>query len=273
MGSRESVRRRVLLRLAGGAATAGLAGCTERLSGDGTSEPDEPPAGIEPDGVDLEQLLANVEAVLRDGEYEFTGWMNEREEDTSGSRDSVPATRLSHTDESGKGESGPARLGRAGAVDRDAEEGLRASVLSHDEPLDGDLREVADVVEYYDGDDGYLKRSGEDPEPWEPFRFLHDLILERYFAELSEVVSGLEYGEPTWDGDAAAYVVPVGLPDDAAEDYSVTVDGELHVDREGVAVWLGVRISGEEAPSDVGIDFTPGTARIEEPGWIDEVSE
>lgn len=258
-------RRRVVATTLLCGLSGGLAGCNDvDLAGDpGTGsgpvpEPDEPPEPLE-GGLDVDALRDRTARAIAEQAFSVTGVVSQLQAD----------------DEVRRSE---AKRGRGNP---DAETAMHVVGRSQETDLEGPSEAESVVRRYFGGGSVFerAKRGGDvehEHADADYSDFAHRVV--RDLDSLHEVGTYVEFGDPEWDEDEAAYHVEgVGLEGEDLED--VTIEScLLSIDADGVVVGIEATLSfesdGEPQTLQTRIDGAAGIdVTIEEPDWVGETRE
>lgn len=212
------------------------------------AEPDRLPAGLTADGIEIDALRETVADVIADESYD------------------ILVVRNVHTDGGDRFENAQALNGR---VDADRERALEVEASDSETEIDEELDGAETVsYRYFDGDESYRNRESTDPQPIDGgFDSFTREVRDRWHAEIFDIVEQIEWGSPEWELQTDAYVVPVvGVVDD---DESVELQGEMHVNADGVPVSLEGQIRDGDWVTSDRVHFEFGAITVDEPTWVD----
>ncbi|MFP8951645.1 hypothetical protein ACLI4Z_01555 [Natrialbaceae archaeon A-arb3/5] len=213
------------------------------------AEPDELPAGLDQDGVDVQTLQATLTDTVTSESYRAAG-----------------IVQLVNDGQVVR------RIGSGAWVNADSRQAVQFQVSDPAVDSATDLEPTEDAqIEYYDGDDGY--RGPNDPQTvTDGFDSFRHTVSDQWINTTFGALGDAEWGTPSWDSSVGVYSVPiVGTSDQLAE--VEVIDGELHVDADGLPVSLTSQIEEHDDTLTYDLVFESEEPPVSKPDWVDAIDE
>lgn len=232
-----------MLKFFAGGMGVGMAGCTAQ-----SQEPDEPPPGLSQDGVDINILLETSREILANGSYEAAGWLDGHLGEEGGSGIQV-------------------------IVDRDKERCLYTFGSSMDQEakqFGGDFENLWLKKSFHDREEGYRigYRNNDISRSFDEFS---EYIVTSLFERVKDfLLDYVEFGIPEWNDDQNLYFIPLTGSKALKED-GYTGDGELHVNADGIPVWMGGGVDDNQTQTDMELYFNVDNISLAIPDWVEDL--